>query len=504
MKSDKLQNAIGMVDGDLVLRAEKYKKKRKYIKWVTPIAAALVVVLLLSTIFGNGLFERKSDTDSFPYNSFPYIFYGGDISYPTVEFTPVSLAPYCLSEVVYPQKTKNPNVEGGNTDLWFEEIRERRGYYGAGENLENYFKKTVEEFLSDSDGRNVMYSPLNVYMALAMVAETAQGDSRQQILDLLEAEDIESLRTQAHAIWNANHQDDGITTSLLASSLWLDESLSYNKELLDILADNYYASVYQGEMGSDEYNDALRTWINEQTGGLLKNELSGVVELLPADAILSLATTVYFKDQWAAKFDEKDTYKERFYTPMGYKDIDFMHDTIMSMPYYKGDDFSSVIKGMGGGNEMYFIRPDDGVDVDDLLSDKELYSYIMSEKNDENMRYSKVNLSIPKFDVSSELDITEGLQNIGIRDCFNPSGTDFNVFSDTDNNTNVYISDIQHTARVKIDEKGVEAAAVTQVVWGHGAAFSDEEIDFILDKPFIFVIANEDGLPLFTGVVNNP
>lgn len=502
MRSDKLQNAIGMVDGDLVIRAEKYKKKTKriHIKWVTPIAAALVVVLLLGTLFGNGLFDRKPDTDSFP-----YIFYGEDISYPTVEFTPVSLAPYCLSEAIYSEKAKNPNVEGGNGDLWFEEGRVRRGYYGAGENLENYFKKTIEEFLSDSNGRNVMYSPLNVYIALAMVAETAQGDSRQQILDLLEAEDIESLRTQAHAIWNANHQDDGITTSLLASSLWLDENLSYNKELLDILADNYYASVYQGEMGSEEYNDALRTWINEQTRELLKNELSGVVELFPADAILSLATTVYFKDQWATKFDEKETYKERFYTPMGYKDIDFMHDTIMSMPYYKGDDFSSVIKGLDGGNEMYFIRPDDGVRVDDLLSDKELYSYIMSDKDDdENMRYSKVNLSIPKFDVSSDLDITEGLQNIGIRDCFNPSGTDFNVLSDTDNNTNVYISDIQHRARVKIDEKGVEAAAVTQVVWGYGAAFSDDEIDFILDKPFIFVIANEDGLPLFVGVVNNP
>ncbi len=499
MKSDKLQNAIGMVDGDLVLRAEKYKKKSKriHIKWVVPIAATLVVVLLAGIFFGNGLIGVTPDLDSQPYS------YTGETTPSDFDFTPVSLAPYCLSKAVYPQKTKAPEVAGGDADVWFEENRTRRGFYGAGENLWSFFSKSIEEFLSNSDGENVVYSPLNVYMALSMLAETTQGDSRQQILDLLEAENIETLRTQAHAIWNANHQDDGVTTSVLASSLWLDENLSYNEELLSVLAQYYYASVFQGEMGSEEYSDALRTWINEQTGELLKNEISNAE--LSADTILSLVTTVYFKDQWGTRFSDSDTYKERFYTPMGYKDVDFMHDTIMSMPYYEGDDFSAVVKGLDGGGAMYFIRPDEGVDVDDLLSDEELYSYIMSDKTDyENMDYYKVNLSVPKFDVSSSLNLSEGLQNIGVRDCFNPSGTDFSVLSDSSANSEVFVSDIQHSARVKIDEEGVEAAAVTILKTAGLASPKNEEIDFVLDRPFIFVIASGDGLPLFVGVVNNP
>jgi serine protease inhibitor len=32
----------------------------------------------------------------------------------------------------------------------------------------------------------------------------------------------------------------------------------------------------------------------------------------------------------------------------------------------------------------------------------------------------------------------------------------------------------------------------------------DEEVDFILDKPFLFAITSETGLPLFMGVVQNP
>ena len=32
----------------------------------------------------------------------------------------------------------------------------------------------------------------------------------------------------------------------------------------------------------------------------------------------------------------------------------------------------------------------------------------------------------------------------------------------------------------------------------------EQEIDFILDRPFLFAITSQDGLPLFVGVVNQP
>jgi len=31
-----------------------------------------------------------------------------------------------------------------------------------------------------------------------------------------------------------------------------------------------------------------------------------------------------------------------------------------------------------------------------------------------------------------------------------------------------------------------------------------EEVDFVADRPFLFVITGRDGLPLFVGVVNQP
>ena len=70
--------------------------------------------------------------------------------------------------------------------------------------------------------------------------------------------------------------NDGAVTSILANSLWLNESVNFNQSTMDSLAKNYYASSFRGEMGSEEFNQALRDWINEQTGGLLEAQADGL------------------------------------------------------------------------------------------------------------------------------------------------------------------------------------------------------------------------------------
>ena len=67
------------------------------------------------------------------------------------------------------------------------------------------------------------------------------------------------------------------------------------------------------------------------------------------------------------------------------------------------------------------------------------------------------------------------------------------------------LTGVNQAARVIIDEQGVKAASYLEFP-GAGAAMPPEEIiDFILDRPFVFVIADtQTGIPLFTGVVNEP
>lgn len=478
MRSDKLQDAIGMVDGDLIERAHNAtakNSKKAHIKWTAPIAAALAVIIGLGVFFslrGNG--------------------------------NPFLLSAYAVAEAQYPEMTRKPQmVFGGEVltssyDDWREDIKKQREYMGAGENLGDFFKATASEFLKDSDNENRVYSPLNVYMALSMLAETADGDTRQQILDLIGTEDIDTLRTQANAVWNANYRDDGVATSILASSMWMDDSLEYNQSTINTLADNYYASVFQGEMGSSDYNKAIQSWLNKQTNGLLSDQIKSV-ETNP-NTILAMFTTIYYQARWSDEF--YDTEDKIFHSPTEDIVCEFMNQTNDNGVYYYGEKFSAVNKYLDDSGSMYFILPDEGISTDELIKDEEALAFLVSNGDWEKTKEVKINLSLPKFDVKSNIDLSQGLKNLGITNCFDPATSDFTPLLNEDE---IFVSDINHGARVKIDEKGVEATAYTQVLFEATAAMPlEEEIDFVLDRPFIFVINSYDGLPLFIGVVNQP
>lgn len=119
-------------------------------------------------------------------------------------------------------------------------------------------------------------------------------------------------------------------------------------------------------------------------------------------------------------------------------------------------------------------------------------------------KYLTINLSMPKFDVSSDLDLIEGLKALGVTDVFDPNVSNFDPLEASTDDP-LYISKAKHAARVKVDEEGCEAAAYTVMIINCGAAMPpDDEVDFTLDRPFLFAVTGDSGLPLFTGVVNQP
>lgn len=418
-----------------------------------------------------------------------------------------------VSSAVYPDAAPYPdemlyvNDEGSIDDsfwdayqVWNDDNRARRmlleDYDGE---LNPFFTDSIRQFLSDSQGQNRIYSPINVYMALGMLAEVTDGESRNQVLTLLGTDSVEDLRTQANTIWNANYQNDSVTTSVLAGSLWLNEDVNFVQSTLDSLAENYYASSYQGKMGSDEVNRALQSWLNEQTGGLLDAQASGIQ--LDSDTIMALATTINFHAGWNDEFFEGATQDGVFHGTSGDIECDFMRqDQTM---YYWGEKFSAVLKYMRNDGAMWFILPDENVSVDELLQDEQVMEFILGDKNEwENKEFLTVHLAVPKFDVSSDLDLISGLKALGVTDVFDPAISDFTPM--TLDTGEIYLSQAKHAARVKIDEKGCTAAAYTVMAASGASLPPEEEVDFILDRPFIFVITGNGEMPLFVGIVNRP
>ncbi|MBE6990219.1 MAG: serpin family protein [Ruminococcaceae bacterium] len=512
--SEKLYHGITHIDDELVeaAQAKAAPRRRPWVKWCV-MAACLCLVAAGAFALSQPHGSPADNTDR-PVNEnvpTPDDNRGDPNSLPTS-----NLSAFSVAEAVYPERVTFPleenyvNANGewdydtwsADYNTWYEADEARRqqaaGYAGT---LDSFCADSVRQFLSGAGTENRVYSPVNVYLAMAMVAEVTDGQSRQQILDLLGADSIETLRARAAAVWDANYQDDGATKLLLANSLWLSESVGYVPETMQALAEHYFASAYRGKMGSAEYTQALRDWLNAQTGGLLQEQAQNV-EPTP-DTILALASTLYLKAGWTDEFYEAATAPDVFHGPEGDVTCDFMHGVAEDGQLYRGDGFTAVCKHLSSGGAMWFLLPDEGSSPDKLLAGGQAVSFLLADKNSwADQDHYIVHLNMPKFDVDSDMELAEGMKVLGVIDAFDSDVSDFTPL--TTEVDELYISRIQHAARVKVDEEGVEAAAFTVVsVEANGIDLSDE-VDFTLDRPFLFAVTGEENALLFTGVVNQP
>ena len=323
------------------------------------------------------------------------------------------------------------------------------------------------------------------------------GESRSQILSLMNAPDIETLRTQAGQVWNANYCDDGAIKSVLANSVWLSDSLETNSGTIGTLAKSYYASVHSGEFGSDEMTQAIRGWLNEQTGGMLNDAVSDVAP--DASTLMALYSTVWFKGRWDNEFNKQLNDTRTFHAPSGDVQAEFMNQSF-DRSYYWGEDFGAVKQPFVSGCDMWLILPDEDKSVSDVLDSGNYLSLLTDGYDYENSRTMKVNLALPKFDVTSTIDLMEGLTELGITDVFSENA-DFSELCSSE----LYVNSARQSARVTIDEEGCTAAAFTEMLLCGSACppANIQEIDFVLDRPFLFVITGLDGQPLFVGTVFN-
>ena len=181
---------------------------------------------------------------------------------------------------------------------------------------------------------------------------------------------------------------------------------------------------------------------------------------------------------------------------------DFLHSSDSNTVYY-GNGFSAIGLSLENSGRMWLLKPDEGVDAAELLQNKDALGLLLANGNWSQTQRARVNLSLPKFDVSSDLDILDTLAQLGMTDVMDGTKSDFTPL--TTANDSLELTQAKHAARVKIDEDGCEAAAYTVLAPEATAMMGPEdEIDFTLDKPFVFAITGIDGLPLFVGLVNQP
>jgi len=335
-----------------------------------------------------------------------------------------------------------------------------------------------------SDGtKNQIVSPLSLACAMAMAAKGAQGETQRELLDALDAEDADEAALLLTASAAAGLRQ--------ANAAFLPGEMVPREEYVSALEEQFGAEWFSAEESSSA---DINSWVKEQTDGMIP-EIVG--ELAP-ETQLALINAIAMDAKWQVTFDPYDNTEGVFYAPEGETNVTYMNREFYADCGERENVQMLRLRYRDCGLSMLIALPEvGGVDaVLDGLCAEGLGYFIFREEA------AKVKLSMPKTDIDVTNPLTETLQALGVARAFS-DGADFSGITE---DAPLKIGSVIQKARLILDEDGTRAAAATVMAMATGAMPQPEEIvEFRMDRPFVFVIADElSGVVCFAGVVASP
>ncbi len=357
----------------------------------------------------------------------------------------------------------------------------------------------LQNSLLVGDNTNRVYSPFCLYLCAYILAQTAKGSCRKQIYEFLEADDTTADKLH-NLVNNNNYIGDECFNNIcrVGASVWINDRLSYSKDLLERLRNLFNTASFGVDVKAKDSAKKMNAWIKEMTGGFLNRENESPFDI---DSALAIFSTVYINAGWENEFYEEDTKDGVFYAKDGKVNCRYMRGTETGEAFY-GKNFSAY-KKYAGQNDVWFILPEKGCTVEDVLLDG---SYLKMIQNPESVTHkeAEVTLRVPKFDISNEFDMVKILCSLGVTDIFDSRTCDLSALINSDEE--MYVSKFTHSVRMKITEKGIEAAALAECAVACGCIPNEPlgKIRFNIDRPFLFAVTGTDNSVLMSGVVNDP
>lgn len=348
--------------------------------------------------------------------------------------------------------------------------------------------------LTNVEDDSAVVSPASVYVALGILSDCSAGETRDQLTSLLGSDDADEIHAQVAALWDSFYLEGDESKSVVVSSLWLNNVMEYDTDFINSLSENYRASVFSGEFGSEEYDGQLKKWLIEQTKGLLADQTEE--EHFDETTDFAVLTTLYRKEAWKMRFADY-TWEAPFHGLHWEENCIFMGQED-EYSFVSGADFESVGVPLEDGSAVWFVLPNKGKTTDDVIRSSELWNCIESWGKSPDARITtRGRVNVPKFDVKSKTDLIPALRELGVTAIFQEDKADFTPLLGNGNHKD-YVQLFENYSRIKIDESGIEATSGT--LFDGGTLGVMPEV--YLDRPFVFVMTNPAGLPLFAGVVN--
>jgi serpin B len=357
--------------------------------------------------------------------------------------------------------------------------------------------------LRDRDG-NFFTSPYSITTALGMTYAGARGQTAEQMAKVMRFTlPQERLHPAAGALvrdLSGADKKRGYQLSV-ANSLWGQKDYGFLNEFLQLNQTCYGAGFQEVDFinAREQARKTINTWVEKETQDKIKDLLKE--NHLKDTTRLVLTNAIYFKAEWQTKFYRDATREAPFQVTVQRKvNVPTMH-AMATFPYFDSDTFSMLeLPYKGRDLSMLILLPKR---VDGLAEFEKSLNVDKLDEWQSKVRPSKVQLSLPKFQMTSEFELAEQLKAMGMTLAFDPRQADFSGMNGLSNS--LFIAAVVHKTFVDVNEEGTEAAGATAVLMHDRGGPPKEDVRFHADHPFVFLVRdNHSGSILFLGRVVDP
>lgn len=365
----------------------------------------------------------------------------------------------------------------------------------------NFTFKIFDELEKEYSNENIFFSPLSMSMAFSMALNGANGETKQQIKNVIDfgSYSDEEINMAFKSLHDAFETLDEQVEISLANSAWYKENYELIENYRNILLDYYYAEIAGLNFSDPVSVDIINDWIANKT----KDKIKDMISELDPSTVLVLVNAIYFNGTWTYEFDEDNTYDGSF---KGLKNENIackmMESGKLKTKFHVSEDLTLATLPYGDGNfEMVLYMSTDNSSIQTIINDMDAAKLagLLSDATEDS-----IVVHMPKFKIETQtISIKDMLINLGMVLPFSDLADFSNIFG---SGHDIFISDVLHKAFIEVNEEGTEAAAATVIIFDESSVGGgSEEIILYFNKPFLFFIREVSTSEiLFAGKLINP
>ena len=349
---------------------------------------------------------------------------------------------------------------------------------------------------SNTDGENVLISPMSILCALGMTGNGAKAETLEQMEEVLGIP-ITMLNNYIYGYRQVLPQSEHCKLNL-ANSIWFtdDERFIVNPVFLQYNADYYGADIYRTPFDTSTVKD-INNWVKNETGGMIPQ----ILDKIPQEAVMYLVNALAFEAEWADVY-EKDQVRDGIFTLEDgtTQDVEYMYSEESN--YLEDEKATGFLKYYKECNYAFVaLLPKEGVSVSEYIAslDGEHVNQLITGRAN-----LTVNTAIPKFESEYSTEMSEVLSDMGMDIAFNKEAADFSGLG-TSTDGNIFINRVLHKTFISVAEQGTKAGAATVVEMTDECSFEVTDTKTVyLDRPFAYMLIDcETNIPFFIGTMMN-